>query len=289
MQLRLLRLLHGGETESAQLLQDQEGRQWVLKAAPGTPDAAENLKRLTRQLERLREIGYPAPAYVAVGSAGEIAYSVQERLPGRPIEPAPGQAPDAARLAALLPQLLELNELQMGMGDLRSPPWPMWLFDTLDHGGNGYCLHETMRTRADTAAMLDRIREIVERCRRSPLPDRDIVHFDFSYANILAVGDRITGVIDWSIPFTGAGQGDRAFDIATLLFYAYDLPGPRAALWRALRQATSVEAAAIYLCHLTLRQVEWSVRRHPDTASERRFVRIGNDVLNDVSRELGNP
>jgi hypothetical protein len=29
----------------------------------------------------------------------------------------------------------------------------------------------------------------------------------------------------------GAGQGDRGFDIATLLFYAYDLERTREALW----------------------------------------------------------
>jgi hypothetical protein len=34
---------------------------------------------------------------------------------------------------------------------------PAWLLETIDVGGEGYCLHETMRARPDTA-ILDRLR-----------------------------------------------------------------------------------------------------------------------------------
>jgi hypothetical protein len=30
----------------------------------------------------------------------------------------------------------------------------------------------------------------------------------------------ITGIVDWNVPFPAAMQGDRGFDIATLVFYS---------------------------------------------------------------------
>jgi aminoglycoside phosphotransferase (APT) family kinase protein len=105
-------------------------------------------------------------------------------------------------------------------------------------------------------------------------PAADIVHFDVNPANILAARDRITGVIDWE----GAGAGDAAFDLATLLFYAYDEPEPRARLWQAARARASDEAFALYLAHLILRQVDWSIRHH-DAATVRHYLSIASNVL----------
>jgi aminoglycoside phosphotransferase (APT) family kinase protein len=50
-------------------------------------------------------------------------------------------------------------------------------------------------------------------------------------ANILQAGGRLSGVVDWNISFDGAGQGDRGLDIATLLFYSYDIEQTRQTLW----------------------------------------------------------
>jgi aminoglycoside phosphotransferase (APT) family kinase protein len=82
------------------------------------------------------------------------------------------------------------------------------------------------------------------------------VHFDMNPANILQAAGRLTGVVDWNIPFDGAGQGDRAFDVATLLFYTYDVEETREALWERARALGGLAWATAYLCHLCLRQVE---------------------------------
>ena len=103
-----------------------------------------------------------------------------------------------------------------------------------------------------------------------------------TYANILADGDRITGVIDWNVPFPGAAQGDRAFDVATLLFYSYDRPAARDLLWSALMERTSPTWSAVYLAHMVLRQVEWAVRHYPGSVDEQRFLAIGRAVLDDI-------
>jgi phosphotransferase family enzyme len=63
------------------------------------------------------------------------------------------------------------------------------------------------------------LRRIGERCGPAIPDGQDFVHYDFTPANLLSDGAAITGVIDINPPVQA---GDRAFDLATLLFYHYD-------------------------------------------------------------------
>ena len=280
--LTLVGRFEPGETRSAHLLEDGRGGEWVLKWSVASADSEAGLGRMVRLVESLRRDGYPAPRHLTVGVADGLAYWVQERLPGTPVHLFAPSRPAGDLLAELVPRLLELVELHAGKGDLAAPPWPAWLLRTLEVGGDGYCLHETMAASADTAGMLRRIKDVASVCSGLPVRGDDIVHFDYSYANILTDGSGVTGVIDWNVPFAGALQGDRGFDVATLLFYAYDRPTIRARLWRALLDVTTPPWAAAYLAHLTLRQVEWVRRFYPGTDEHDRFVSIGRAVLDDV-------
>jgi Ser/Thr protein kinase RdoA (MazF antagonist) len=85
------------------------------------------------------------------------------------------------------------------------------------------------------------------------LPSSDIVHFDFTPSNILVAGGRISGVIDWD----GACAGDRAFDLATLLFYAGDQPELREILAKHYVEYFGLETLRLYLAHLIVRQLDW--------------------------------
>jgi Ser/Thr protein kinase RdoA (MazF antagonist) len=266
----------GGETGTAHVVRDGDGREWVLKWADAGPSAEGDLARLVRLVDGLRADGYPAPEHLVVGVTGSVAYWVQSQMPGAPVQHAGGA------LDRLVPELVGLADRHAGRGDLADPPWPGWLLRTLDVGGDGYCLHETMLRQPSTARMLERIRHVADVCRDAPVARQDIVHFDFSYANVLTDGTTITGVVDWNVPFPGALQGDRAFDIATLLFYAYDRPRTRARLRAALLDRCDPRAAALYLAHLTLRQVEWSTRHHPSTPTHARFLTLGQTVLADL-------
>lgn len=277
----------GGETGTAHLVQDRDGREWVLKWAAAGPGAEGDLARLVRLVEALRADGYPAPEHLVTGVTGPVAYWVQSRMPGSPVQPEGGaEAPSDEVLDRLVPELLGLVDRHAGRGDLADPPWPAWLLRTLDVGGDGYCLHSTMEQTPATARMLARIRHIAGVCRDAPVARHDIVHFDFSYANVLTDGATVTGVVDWNVPFPGALQGDRAFDIATLLFYAYDRPRTRDRLWAALLDRCTSPAAALFLAHLTLRQVEWSTRHHPATPTHHRFLTLAEAVLDDVTALL---
>lgn len=282
-----LELLHGftqGETRSAHLVRGSDGREWILKWAPATRESRANLERLVGLVDGLRGLGYPAPTHLVVGVAGEVAYWVQERLPGEPIHASPRAVPGDEDLARLVPTLVALVDLHADRGDLTDPPWPAWLIETLEVGGDGYCLHDTMLSSPDTARMLEEIKAIAASCREATVRRHDIVHFDFSYANVLTDGSSVTGVIDWNVPFAGALQGDRAFDLATLLFYAYDKPRTRDVLWAALLERADLRSSALYLAHLTLRQVEWVNRFYPDSFEHDRFMTIGRKVLDDLAR-----
>lgn len=92
----------------------------------------------------------------------------------------------------------------------------------------------------------------------------DIVHLDFTPANVLLDEGRISGVIDWY----GECAGDRAFDLVTLLFYAVEQPELRTLLLPEVLARTSEGALRLYLAHLIVRQLDWSIRFHaPEVAA----------------------
>jgi SAM-dependent methyltransferase len=107
----------------------------------------------------------------------------------------------------------------------------------------------------------------------------DVVHFDLGAANVLHRDGRLAAVIDWNVPFTGAGQGDRGVNVATLLFY--DNAATRGALWERALEISGPRWTAVHLAHLVLRQVEWTRRHRPDGDEERRSIAVAHRVLAD--------
>jgi aminoglycoside phosphotransferase (APT) family kinase protein len=257
------------------------GAELVVKLVPGGQEAMASQRRLIRLVTDLRQRGYPAPEYLGAGQSGGRVFTVQRRLPGQTLLRGPGMPPAAELLTALLPRLLAVIELQADAGDLARPPWPGWLLDTIETGGAGYCLHPTMLQAPRTAALLHRLQTLARRNHQHEARSRDVVHFDLNPANILHVRGRLSGVVDWNIPFDGAAQGDRGFDIATLLFYGYDVERARAALWERALEVSGLAWTTVYLCHLSLRQVEWSRRHSPGSLDENRFMAIAEAVLDD--------
>jgi hypothetical protein len=250
----------------------QDARRFVLKWSPesGVPDDLQAAMAVT---SRLRSVGYPAPSYRLVGYAPRlgVAYSVQEALPG---------APMGRRLVGpILDRLLELNGLQRGQALVASDDWPRPVADPVLYGGAGFCLHDSLRTfSAQTAELLSTLQRLVAASAGSGRRGDDVVHFDFQASNILVDRAAVSGVVDWE----GCCAGDRAFDLATLYFYAGDEPGAasrqRERLWRLLCTVTETPLLRVYLAHLILRQVDWSIRFH-DRATVERFLALADDVL----------
>ena len=257
-----------GESGTASKVIDESLNRYVLKFGAGGEFRAENAARTT---ERVRSLGYPAPEYVAIGKVEETSYALQRAMPGEPI---------GRRVSlALLPHLLHLNDLQHGQGESANDE-PDRLIRGVMKGYADFCIIDTFRTYStESATLLDDLQRIVA-ARASECPKRnDIVHFDFHTNNVLIDGDEITGVIDWE----GSESGDCAFDLATLLFYTWPFADFREQLWLALLKRTPRGAAAVYLAHMIVRQLDWSMRHHPRETVDR-YMNDAREILRAIDQ-----
>lgn len=170
----------------------------------------------------------------------------------------------------------------MGTGDVRE--WPALIRRTLASGGDGYCVHDTLEGNPRTRELLAAVRRVGERFGADIPPGNDFVHYDFTPANLLSNGTVITGVIDVNPPLLA---GDRAFDLATMLFYCYDHDEVRGVLLRRLLELATPGVASAYLGHMVLRQADWSLRYHPRSPTTHRYLRLARLVVGDFARISG--
>jgi hygromycin-B 4-O-kinase len=162
------------------------------------------------------------PAVTARGETHGWAYAVSERLTGTPLDDL-----DATDIAAVLPDLFDVMDAigQIEVGgrgygiwdpSLSAPhrSWPEYLLATE---------HETPRVPGWRAALaasdigLEPFERGLATLRRlaPDLPDEHrMVHADLLARNVLADGDRISGVLDWG----SARFGDPLYDAAWLLY-----------------------------------------------------------------------
>jgi hypothetical protein len=234
---RLLGHYEGGEVGARRLV-DGDGRRFVLKHQPA------GLAPITT--ETLRSLGYPAPRYVVEGHG----YHVQEELPGRP---AGGWGVADPRIMA---RLVELNALLSGRAVDDDLSWPDTIVESVTVGFEEFAVVGTLERHSDAS------RELLALCRRAVerhapgLPaSRDIVHMDYTLANVLVAAAAVTGIIDWG----GTRTGDRLFDLTTLVYYAR---GRAAEIERYVVERIGVEGLSVYLAHMAVRQSDWSLRHH---------------------------
>jgi hypothetical protein len=89
-------------------------------------------------------------------------------------------------------------------------------------------------------------------------------------------------VIDVNPPLL---TGDRAFDLAILLFYRYDHDDIRDQLRARLLELTDDRVARAYLAHMVLRQVDWSLRHHPKAKATQHHLALARLVVADIAAE----
>jgi len=258
----------GGESASTFLATGRDGSVCVLKISSSA--TGDSVARLRELVAGLRRRGYPAARLLASGQAAGMTFWLQERLPGTVLGRVPGW---------LLPEVLRLNDAQAGLGD-GTRRLPELIAATLTAGGDGYCVHATLEARPDTRDLLAVVRQTAGRCLAA-IPERgDFVHYDFTLANLLISGAGITGVIDINPP---ALTGDRAFDLATMLYYLYDRDDIRERLRGRALELTDRRALDAYLAHMVLRQVDWSLRYHPGTHATAHHLRLARLVAADLA------
>jgi hypothetical protein len=237
--VRLVGKLAGGEGTGGYDVRTPDGTRAVLKVV-----ADETFHR--PMLDVLRARGYPVPHLLDAGWVDGTSYELTQYIPGAP-RPEP--------LPAHVPQLIGLNDLQRDVGAPGRRPWVDDMVTSITEGREGYC--ELHALRAQDPALLDRLQRIADASQDVDVPTTDVVHCDFTTYNILFDGDTVTGVIDWS----GATSGDATFDLVSLAFYTYD-PTLHDQILDAARARTDPRALQLYAAHMTLRQVDWSLRNH---------------------------
>jgi Phosphotransferase enzyme family len=251
-----------GEASHATVVADAAGNRSLLKwwrIAGGESDSLEYIERVVPLVGRLRGRGYPSPRHLMTATAESLLFVVQELLPGRPPVPL---------LPVHVEQLVDLNRLQEDeRGD--EDGWGGFLCRTLTSGADGYCLHAPLRRHSPAgAALLDRVIEIGEATDPATLPVAGIAHFDFHHLNVLAEGDRITGIVDCE----GARAADPCFDLVTLLYCSAEGglgDDQQLQLWQLLRDRREPEVLRAYLAHMSLRLSSWSAVHHDDATTER--------------------
>jgi len=270
--------------QGAYLLRDSLGARFILKWEAGATDLG-RMPAVLGALKRLREAGLPVPRYTAVGLCATEPigrYSIQELLPGDQ----PTRLDDW-----LLDRVIAANEAQSGIGMLEARPprgWSVWLQDlTLGRRTEDFCQTRAMRAYSlESARLLDAFQSLMRSNAGINLAERDIVHFDFGVNQLLVrnVGTsrcRITGVVDWE----GLVTGDRLFDLASLLFYAYSYRNQETSvvlrLWRYLVETVGINVLSIYLVHLAQREIDWCIR-HESSESVREAWRLSTAVLSEL-------
>jgi len=169
--------------------------------------------------------------------------------------------------------------MQIGQALPGLPDWHQEAVNTVLFGGEGYCLQSSLQQySASTATLLSDLQRLVSAHQDTPHRTNDVVHADFQHSNILVHDHRITGVVDWD----AVHAGDCVFDIATLLIYSYDDREVREQLWRYALERASHRLLSVYLAHLILRQVDWSLRHH-DQRTIDSYLNRGNILLVEIS------
>lgn len=268
----LLTRYQDGE-QGAFAIADQHGKRFVLKWGHGREQLT-RLEEAAAVTVHLQSLGYPSPRYLSTGIIQDGCYSIQETLPGVPIQTLTQTA---------IASLLQLNTLQREQAVITRQEWPERLIETVLQGGDCYCVIESLRTYSTTTAqLLDTLQAIVTTHANNHYETRDIVHYDFHPANILVTDGQISGVIDWD----GTCSGDASFDLATLLCFSYAHYAPydttlHKKLQQHILERSGPGALRVYLAHMLVRLVDRAIRYYDHHVVEY-WLDAARRILNDM-------
>jgi aminoglycoside phosphotransferase (APT) family kinase protein len=257
LRVEIVTSLAGGEFGAA-LVSDTQGRKLVLKALP-SPDFALRFALGAELAGRLRDRGYPAPAYAGTGLALEASWSLQEFLPGA--------VPDVMSRAHAT-RLCELAAMHAGAAGRRQ----RMQRDTRRK-------FATIEAREETSSIAQELRSVIERTQGVALLDDGVVHGDFHHRNYLAIGEHVSGVFDWEL----ATVGDWRSDLVTLAFWSWIVPtqvppDARATIEGRLVGECPQDIIAYFAARCSLNQLDFDAREHPD-----RLLRVRDAIVAHVA------
>ncbi len=195
---QLVRQLTGGLQSTAYVLTGGVVLKWT-----DDPGWAPRVRQAAELVRRARAVGYPTPAWLAVGTtAAGSPYQLQELVPGSP----------PTLDDALARQLIEICELQRDLlPEDRDASWSAWSRGVVFDGWDGVW-ERVQAYDGEVGELLQRYGELCRPYRDEELPHHDFVHGDLNMGNLLVADGRITGIVD----IEAAGGGARAYDLVAL-------------------------------------------------------------------------
>jgi aminoglycoside phosphotransferase (APT) family kinase protein len=238
----------GGEDRGAYRVLSGNGTPAVLKTNR-SPLWVKQVKRAQAAAERLRQLGYPAPNYIAVDASDTGTFSLQSELPGEPVE-----APNDEQIKAVL-ALIELQK-DHAVPELDAQDWSWYVKDMLFSGDSSHT-HAMAQFSQETSALAFEVKGLVAGLQGEPLRTTDIVHGDFVLGQVLFRGSGVGGVIDWD----QVGHGDRTTDLAALWLSMMELPAPRDTVMAQMQSIATPGVIKLCAAHKMLLTVGWHINK----------------------------
>jgi aminoglycoside phosphotransferase (APT) family kinase protein len=158
----------------------------VLKQQPA--GSGPDIRRIAAAVARVREAGYPTPAWLASGTTTTgTSYWVQAHVPGRPATPL---TTSTAEL------LVEVLEGQAGLDPVPDQDWGNRVAAMALSDEAGWPRGKMRDLGSAGDALLASYDRLLADAGHVCLPARDMVHGDFNSCNILLRADGVAGVID---------------------------------------------------------------------------------------------
>jgi hypothetical protein len=239
--------------------------------------------RLTGMCAGLVNNGSRTAAYELVGYiAGLGSFYFQELLPG---------SPATKPTHELVRQMIALNARQAGKGlgqglNHTEKVWNIMFEDGRDWEGRDW-LNKVAAFSTEGESLVADVRRLVEPHRAFHGRTDDIVHGDYQHYNALVdENDRLVGYVDWDI----AGYGDRAIDLARLLYdvYVAELECGLAPsqdiismLAGSIRGMSGAAGLRVYMAFWLTQVAEWGTRRFPEDGGK--FFATGRRIIRDLS------
>jgi hypothetical protein len=198
---------------------------------------------------QLRSLGYPTPKYLYSGKLkSEGLYWVQEVLPGKPL----WENPTVEQVSQLLMFLKFQQDHAVSDEQNLSKFVKSVVFE--EAFGKARKLRNYSK---ETKTLLKDSLELASGAKRLKLPDKDIVHGDFSYHQAMVKSGKITGIIDWQ----EAGCGDWLIDLTRLIYSLHDRPKLASPIVGELKKHDP-RRIKLYTAYTVLEMVSWPVERH---------------------------